>query len=180
MPPSLRWLGMEQDKEVNMTEKELTDKFWKALKSDRTLMLGLAGQHESHTRPMTAIVEGEAQGPIWFFTSAETEIGRQVASNPNRRAVAAFASKGHDVFATIHGSLTEDTSPELIERLWNPFVGAWFEGKDDPKIRLLRLDPEEAEIWGDASSLIAGLKLLIGIDPKESYRDKVATVDLES
>jgi hypothetical protein len=30
----------------------------------------------------------------------------------------------------------------------------------------------------DASSFIAGVKLLLGIDPKKDYRDKVAEVDL--
>jgi hypothetical protein len=58
-------------------------------------------------------------------------------------------------------------------------VAAWFEGgKEDPKLVLLRLDPEGAEIWGDASSFITGMKLLIGIDPKKDYKDKVAEVGL--
>ena len=60
-----------------------------------------------------------------------------------------------------------------------PLVAAWFEGgKDDPKLALLRLDPERAEIWIDASSFVAGVKLLLGIDPKKDYRDKVAEVSL--
>jgi hypothetical protein len=33
------------------------------------------------------------------------------------------------------------------------------------------VDPERGEIWGDASNLIAGIKLLPGVDPK---KDKVA------
>ena len=57
-------------------------------------------------------------------------------------------------------------------------MATWFEGgKEDPKLVLLRLDPERAEIWGDASSFIAGMKLLLGI-PKKDYKDKVAEVDL--
>ena len=66
----------------------------------------------------------------------------------------------------------------MIERLWNPFVAAWYDGKDDPKLALLRFDAERAEIWENASSLVAGLKLLLGADPKRGYRDKVAQVDL--
>jgi hypothetical protein len=58
-------------------------------------------------------------------------------------------------------------------------VAAWFEGgKTDPKLALLRLDAERAEIWGDASSIVAGVKLLLGVDPKKDYRDKVAEVPL--
>jgi general stress protein 26 len=67
----------------------------------------------------------------------------------------------------------------VIDRLWNRYVAAWFEaGKDDPKLAVLRLDPERAEIWGDASSLVAGLKLMLGMDPKKEFKDKVAEVDL--
>ena len=44
----------------------------------------------------------------------------------------------------------------------------------------LRLDLERAEIWGDASSFVAGIKMLIGIDPKQDYKDKVAEVSLRS
>ena len=58
-------------------------------------------------------------------------------------------------------------------------MAAWYEkGKDDPKLVLLRLDAERAEIWLDASSLLAGIKMLLGSDPKRDYKDKVADVTL--
>lgn len=161
------------------TSRELEQKFWKALRSDMTMMLGLDGVEDGHARPMTAQVEGD-HGPIWFFTSKEQEIARLLAEGQGKRAIATFTSKGHDLYATVHGDLAIDTDRAAIDRLWNRYVAAWFEGgKDDPKLALLRLDPEKAEIWEDASSLIAGLKLLVGAgDPKEDFKDKVAKVDL--
>lgn len=156
---------------------EMKRKFWKALESDRTMMLGLQGSEDVHPRPMTAMIE-EEHGPIWFFTSRETEIPRAIGTAAGR-AVATFASKGHNLFATIHGTVRVDNDPTKIEELWNPYVAAWFEGgKDDPKVTLLRLDPEHAEIWLDESSLLAGIKMLLGADPKEEYKDKVAEVGL--
>jgi len=83
------------------------------------------------------------------------------------------------LFATVHGGLHLDNDRQNIDRLWNRFVAAWFEGgKDDPKLALLRLDTERAEIWLDGSSLFAGIKLLLGVDPKKSYKDQVAKVTL--
>ncbi len=156
------------------TPEDLEARFWKALKSDMTMMLGLTGVDDAHTRPMTAQVEG-ANGPIWFFTSTEGALARDLGDGG--RAIATFASKGHDVFAAVHGQLRRDDDPAVIDRLWNRFVAAWYEdGKDDPKLALLRLDPEEAEIWLDGSSLLAGVKLLLGRDPKKDYADNVATV----
>ena len=158
-------------------ELELQEKFWKALKSDMTVMLGLAGVDEGHTRPMTAQLDGDG-GPIWFFTSTESELVKQVDATP--RAVATFASKGHDVFAAIHGDLVVDNDRAVIDRLWNRFVAAWYEqGKDDPKLVLLRFDAERAEIWKDGSSLWAGIKMLLGSDPKQDYKDNVAEVTLK-
>jgi len=158
------------------TSKELEAKFWTALKSDRTMMLGLVGAEDGHTRPMTAQVEGE-HGPIWFFGSRDNAIVQNAGRSG--RAIATFNSKGHDLFAAVHGRLSIDTNRATIDRLWSPFVAAWFEkGKDDPKLALLRLDPEHAEIWLDGSSVMAGIKMLFGADPKQEYKDNVAKVAL--
>lgn len=79
----------------------------------------------------------------------------------------------------MHGRIRIDQDRATIDKLWNRFVAAWYEGgKDDPKLRLLRLDAERAEIWLDGSSLVAGIKMLFGSDPKEDYKDNVAKVNL--
>jgi general stress protein 26 len=84
------------------------------------------------------------------------------------------------LFATLHGSLKIDNNRAVIDRLWNRYVAAWYErGKEDPNLTLLRLDTERAEIWLDASSLVAGIKMLFGADPKQDYKDKVAEVRLK-
>lgn len=158
------------------TPQELEKKFWKALKSDRTLMLGLDGVEDGHSRPMTAQFEND-RSPIWFFTSIDNAIVKRLGQG--HRAIAAFSAKDHDLFASIKGNLLVDNDRAVIDRLWNPFVAAWYEGgKDDPKLTLLRLDAEHAEIWLNGSSLLAGVKLLFGVDPKQDYKDKVAEVDL--
>lgn len=158
------------------TPAELETELWKTLKSDMTVMLGLVDAEEAHTRPMTAMVEHE-RGPIWFFTARDTSIVD--ALGEGHRAIAAFSSKNHSLFAAIHGDLRVDTDRAVIDRLWNPFIAAWYEGgKDDPKLVLLRFDPDDAQIWENGSSLLAGIRLLLGRDPKKDYRDKVARVDL--
>ncbi len=163
-------------------QSEIKAKFWKALKDDRTIMLGLASEEDGHTRPMTAQLDedanGECTGPIYVFTSVDNGIVEKLGAG-SAKGVATFASKGHDIFATISGTLSVHNDRAVIDRLWNRFVAAWYEdGKDDPKLRLLRFDTDHAEIWVDASSMIAGIKMLIGIDPKEDYKDKVADVTL--
>lgn len=170
------------------TDAEIRSKFWKALKSDMTMFLGMAEGEDGHARPMTAQLEdelyndGEYSGPLWFFTSIDNALYRLVQqgelAGTAPRAMAHFASKGHDVWASVQGDLSTTRDRATIDRLWNRFVAAWYEGKDDPKIALIRLEPESAEIWIDASSTVAGIKMLVGIDPKKDYKDKVAEVKL--
>ena len=154
--------------------RELEARFWKHLDDDRVVLLGAPG---IPPRPMTAIAEDE-RTPLWFFTAADTDLGKALDANATIEATATFSAKGHDLFATLIGTLVADNDRATIDRLWNPFIAAWFEGKDDPKLVLLRLDPDEAEIWLNENSLFAGMKLLLGSDPKKQYKDKVAEVRL--
>lgn len=159
-------------------EREIEEKFWKAVKSDRTLMLGFAG--EGHAQPMTAQIEGDEGGPIWIFSSKDVDLVKAIGEN-GRHGAAQFSSKGHDLFASIEGELSLSHDRAMIERLWNPFVAAWYEGgKEDPKLQLIRFDAGNAQIWLNENSLFAGVKLLLGSDPKKDYKDKVADVELRS
>lgn len=158
------------------SQADLEKKLWKALASDRTVMLGLDGAEQGHTRPMTAQFEDD-RSPLWFFTSRDTELMKALGSG--HRAVAAFSAKDHALFASISGNLREDTDRAVIDRLWNPFVAAWYDGgKDDPKLVLLRLDATQAEVWLNDHKLLTGIKMLLGADPEKDLADKVKKVDL--
>lgn len=155
-------------------DTEIERKFWKALRSDMTVMLGARGVG---ARPMTAQLEDQDRGPIWFFTSRKTELVKALPHAADGWFT--FADKGHTVWAAVTGLVSVSNDRVTIDRFWSPFVAAWFEkGKDDPDLVLLRFDPVAAEIWLDGSSLLAGLRLLLGADPKEEYKDSVAKVSL--
>jgi len=159
-------------------DAEIAATFWKALRSERTIMLGLAGAKDGHTQPMTAILEGERDaGPVWIFSARQVDLVKALGTGKD--AAAHFVAKDHNLFATIHGRLTPDNDPAVIDRLWNPFIAAWYRsGKSDPEIRLLRFDPGHAQIWLNENSVFAGIKLMLGKDPRKEYAEKVAEVDL--
>jgi general stress protein 26 len=156
---------------------EIEEKFWKALKSDRTVMLSLVGVEAGMGQPMTAQIEGDAGGPIYIFTAKDTDLVE--ALGERGPAALNFASKDHELFAAVEGELVADNDRATIDRLWNAFVAAWYEGgKDDPNLQLLRFEPGRAQIWLNEHSLFAGMKMLLGKDPKTDYQDKVAEVRL--
>jgi general stress protein 26 len=156
---------------------ELTQKLWKSLGADRIVMLGLAADAAVHPRPMTGIVE-DGHGPVWFLTASDTDLAQALGQGP-KPAIGTFVSTAQDLYATLKGPLVRDDDPAVIDRLWNPFVAAWYDGgRDDPKIALLRFDAAEAEIWQSGSTLVAGIRALLGADLKDTYRDNSAEVRL--
>lgn len=156
---------------------EIETRFWKALKSDRTLMLGIVGVEDGVGQPMTAQTEQEGRGPIYIFSAKDTDLVRQLGQT--KRATAHFVDKGHHLYANLAGQLSADNDHAMIERLWNPFVAAWYEGgKDDPNLQLLRFDAENLQIWLNENSVFAGIRMLLGSDPKKDYADKTAQVTI--
>ena len=160
-------------------DAELEARFWTALRKDMTVMLGLGSEIEY--RPMTAqFLDDDNHGPAWFFTSTDTDLGKHVQNAGAQEASFHFVSKGHDIWATVSGALQADQNRAVIDKLWNSYVSAWYEGgKDDPKLLLIRMDLRHAKIWKDGSSLVAYALTLLGRDPQKDYQDNVASVNLK-
>lgn len=151
-------------------EQELQEKFWETLDDSPFVMLGLQGVDDAFTRPMTAQVD---DGKIYFFANRNEDLvkGMQKA----KRAIATYTSKGHDLFASIHGTLELSDDRQVIDRLWNPVIAAWFEGgKDDPELALIRFDTTSADIWeaSAGASLKAAVIKMFGRDPGKEHEEE--------
>jgi len=160
------------------SDADIEREFWDAIKASPVLMLGIDGQRGAATQPMTAFYDDD-RAPFWFFTAKDHDLTR--ALERGERAIAAFASKGHDIFASIRGRLSLDNDPPTIDRLWNPVVSQWYEGgKSDPKLALLRLDVEDAKIWkSDIGGFVRpAINKLFGRKPEAGEHEKVAEVSL--
>ena len=164
------------------TAARLEKKLWKALEgSSPFVMLGLKGLEDDRTRPMTVQIDGEDENrTIYFFgdkrESLYTDLDR------SKGALAAFQSKGHDIFAHIHGNLVIDNDPAVIDRLWNAMIAPWFDGdKNNPNLVLFRFDTAEANVWENegAEHLIqAAIHFVTGDSEKPNYEDNRADVQL--
>jgi general stress protein 26 len=172
-------LASSKQEHAMNTEAEIEAKFWKALESDRVAMLGLVGVEGGHSQPMSAQVLNDEgpRGAIWFFTAKDTDLVR--ALGESHRAMLNFSAKNHHLFASLQGELSKSNDRAVIDKLWNRYVAAWYEGgKDDPNLQLVRFDPDHAQVWLNEHTLVAGVKLLLGRDPKREYADKVADLRL--
>ena len=159
-------------------EAEILQQVWGALEDSPFVMLGLDQARGSAMQPMTAQFEDRdrEKGCVWFFTAKDHDLTR--ALGQDNRAVASFVSKGHDLFASLRGRLILDNSRPEIDRLWNPVAAQWYEGKDDPKMALLRFELDDAKIWQSdiGGFLKPAINKLFGRQPEAGMKEKVAEV----
>lgn len=161
-------------------DREIEDKFWKALKDSPFIMLGIEGARDGATQPMTVNFEDQDRysGVLWIFTAKDHDFTR--AMGQSNGAIASYSAKGHGLFASLRGTLTLDQDPATIERLWSPVVAEWYEGKDDPKLALVRFDVADAKIWlSDVEGFLKpAFNKLFGRKPEAGMKEKVAEVTL--
>lgn len=147
-------------------DEELKQQFWEALADSPYLFLQLDSDPETAV-PMTAELDENANGAIWFFT------GRDHAFARGGPATATFVGKGHDVFARVKGALVHETSRERLDKEWSNFVEAYFpRGKNDPNLLMLRMNVAEAEIWTTDIGLTTVLKMALGRDVRDETREE--------
>jgi general stress protein 26 len=85
-------------------------------------------------------------GDLWFATAADSHKVSEIAANP--RVNVAYASKDRNTYVSVSGiaSIVDDRAK--IEELWSPPMKIFFpEGKDDPRLRLIKVSVESAEYW---------------------------------
>jgi len=135
----------------NVFNQEATEKLKTLVdKIDVCMFCSAIDNGELYSVPMSR-QEIDDNGAIWFLLSAESETCRNVMKDP--RVQLLYAHVGDYNFVTVKGKATISWDKERIEKYWNKFVEAWFEkGKEDPNIRVMKVDTEDAHYWDTKSN----------------------------
>lgn len=158
------------------SDRAIVDRFWDELEKSPFLMIGPEHAEGVHSEPMTAQCDTR-HGPIWFYTSRGNRLVEGLGQGGH--AMAHYASKGHELFACIHGTLAIEQDSAVIDRFWSNDVAAWYPGgRDDPSLLMLRFDTDRAELWLADLSAAGKIKLLFGGDMRGQGQDKHAEVAL--
>jgi general stress protein 26 len=95
------------------------------------------------SRPM-AVKEREFDGDLWFFTEDPSHKTEEVRANPQVN-VALESGRG---WVSLAGEASVVKDAAKIDELWDTGAEAWFtEGREDPKVALLKVTAHSAEYW---------------------------------
>ncbi|SDV03223.1 General stress protein 26 [Microlunatus sagamiharensis] len=105
------------------------------------------------SRPL-AVQQREFDGDLWFFTEDPSAKTDQVRANDQ---VNVAIEAGHG-WLSISGTGSVVKDPAKIDELWSTGAEAWFEqGRDDPKVALLRVEARTAEYWTSNAPMVVTL-----------------------
>lgn len=141
----------------NLHDREAVDKIKEMVnKIDIGMMCSFdPGSDYPHAVPMSR-QEVDEEGNIWFLFSSESETHRNLRKN--NKISLLYAHVGDYNFLSINGTGEILQDQARIDRYWNKMIEAWFEkGKQDPRIRVLKVTPAEAHYWDNKSNKLVTL-----------------------
>jgi len=99
-----------------------------------------------HSRPLTTLAIDE-DGVLWFAIDIETDPARAISAATEPRVNLAYVENAHGKFLSVAGRATLVQDAARARALWSPMFKPWFHGPDDPRLALLRVEPEHATLW---------------------------------
>jgi general stress protein 26 len=148
------------------------EKVWKMIGRIRTCMLVAEEGRRLHARPMSAYPD-EREHAIFFLTDIRGAKDDVLHQHPE--VCLSFVDGSH--YVSISGDAFVSNDREKIHELWNVYAQAWFDGPDDPAIRLVRVVPHDAQYWetpGKAATVVSmAIAAATGTRPQASKERKV-------
>lgn len=126
------------------TEKQSAPQHFFTLlkKFDVAMLLSNSGR-DLRARPM-AIVQIDAQGTIWFFSSLDAERTRALEEG----AEVGLICQSERVYLSLAGESRIVRDRAKIDELWKETYKVWFpEGRDAPDLALIAVTPVSGEFW---------------------------------
>jgi general stress protein 26 len=115
---------------------------------DAAMLTTLDKRNGLRARPM-AVAKLNRDGAVYFLTDAGSP---KVGEIENNSKVTVTFQSGWQ-FATLSGKAEIIDNRSLIGRVWKDSYKTWFpKGQDDPNLKLIRVEPQEAEYWDNAGT----------------------------
>lgn len=163
-----------EENRKNLTGKEAVDKIKEIVDKAPTCFFctNVRSGRSFSTRPM-AVQQVDDEGNFWFLSAEDSHKNDDLEENPFVRLL--FQGAPHSDFLSIKGKATISKDKEKIKELWEPIIKTWFtEGKDDPRITVIKVATEEGYYWDTKhGNMVAFAKQLVGAVTGQTLDDSI-------
>jgi general stress protein 26 len=133
------------------------DRVWKLAKRMGICMFVTWDGERQRARPLAAHVKRDEHA-IYFLTDVTGQKDNQIEKFPI--VTLAFADIARTRFVTITGKAVVSNDRARIKTLWSPFAKAWWDSPEDPHIRVIRVEPQDAELWDTPGRIVSTVAML--------------------
>ena len=126
------------------TESEQFQKLHELIDGMHTAMLTTSEGTRMRSRPM-AVIKNEGN-VLWFFTGKDSDKAREIGGHSQVNV--AFADESHNKFVSISGKAQVVNDPVKAREIWTVFAKGWFDGPEDPDLRMIRFEMDSDRVLG--------------------------------
>jgi general stress protein 26 len=137
-------------------DKDDVGHVWDLMEKIGFCMLASRDGEEIRSRPMAAYLERE-EGRIYFLTDKDSYKDEEIAADPHVNL--AFADAGSHSYVAVTGRASLSNDREKIRELFNIPAKAWWDSAEDPAIRLLVVEPDQAQYWDSPGKVRAYFRM---------------------
>ncbi|APG60321.1 pyridoxamine 5'-phosphate oxidase family protein [Christiangramia salexigens] len=135
----------------NMYDKEAREKIKSLVEDIKTGMLIT----DLDTKPLSAIPMSakkvDDHGAIWFLSRSDSEHNKNIEKDSEVQLL--FCDNPDKEYISIYGEAFIETNSQVLDDLYSKIDDAWFEeGRDDPKLTAIKVNPKEAFYWDTKSN----------------------------
>lgn len=97
-----------------------------------------------HSRYMTFFHEDFT---MYTATSNDTDKVDELKNNPYTHILIGYDGDGvGDTYLEVLGTVTVSDDASMKQKVWNDKLEGWFDGPDDPKLVILKIEPESIRV----------------------------------
>jgi len=96
------------------------------------------------SRPMS-LQETDESGNLWFISSDASNKNFEIKED--RRVQLFFMNNSDSEYLSVYGEASIYKDKSTIEEKWSAMANAWFDGKEDPNVSIIRVQPKESYYW---------------------------------
>ncbi|MCJ2148510.1 pyridoxamine 5'-phosphate oxidase family protein [Bacillus sp. GM2] len=140
-----------------MDQQQLKNKVLDILDHHKIGSLATVESGKPHSRYMTFFHDGLT---LYTPTSDETHKAEEIDNNPNVHVLLGYNGEGlGDAYLEITGTAKLNHSQDLKDKIWDERLERWFDGKDDPNLTVLEIEPSEIRLMNEGESTPVTLDL---------------------
>ena len=153
----------------NLNGKNAIDKIKEIAEAAGTCFFSTNVNTDTRSRPM-ALQDVDEHGNLWFLSDINSDKNKEILNDNAVELYFMNNSKYEYVFLKGLAQISQDR--KLIEKYWTNFASAWFDGKDDPNLSVIKVSPTDGYYYETKDNkLIAMSKMIFAAITGSSNED---------